>query len=233
MNKIVNASILPQTLPNQPMHLAKLWFDDACLKKNQPNPNAMTLVTSSESNQPSARIVLCKSFIADPGYVVFFTNYRSRKGREIMHNPKVSLVFHWDQLGRQIRIEGKAILSSPEESDAYFKTRNLGSQLSAWGSDQSQPVESRKELIDQIKCRADKLGLIIENSEVSLKDSENSTTLPRPPHWGGIQIWASTIELWMDGEDRVHDRAAWSRELKPTDNNIFSASKWLGTRLQP
>ena len=124
MNKIVNASILPQTLPNQPMHLAKLWFDDACLKKNQPNPNAMTLVTASESNQPSARIVLCKSFIADPGYVVFFTNYRSRKGREIMHNPKVSLVFHWDQLGRQIRIEGKAILSSPEESDAYFKTRN-------------------------------------------------------------------------------------------------------------
>jgi pyridoxamine 5'-phosphate oxidase len=199
----------------------------------QPNPNAMTLVTSSESNQPSARIVLCKSFIADPGYVVFFTNYRSRKGREIMHNPKVSLVFHWDQLGRQIRIEGKAILSSPEESDAYFKTRNLGSQLSAWGSDQSQPVESRKELIDQIKCRADELGLIIENSEVSLKDSGNSTTLPRPPHWGGIQIWASTIELWMDGEDRVHDRAAWTRELKPTDNNIFSTSKWLGTRLQP
>jgi pyridoxamine 5'-phosphate oxidase len=233
MNKIVNASILPQTLPNQPMHLAKLLFDDACLKKNQPNPNAMTLVTASEGNQPSARIVLCKSFIADPGYVVFFTNYRSRKGREIMHNPKVSLVFHWDQLGRQIRIEGKAILSSPEESDAYFKTRNLGSQLSAWGSDQSQPVESRKELIDQIKCRADKLGLIIENSEVSLKDSENSTTLPRPPHWGGIQIWASTIELWMDGEDRVHDRAAWTRELKPTDNNIFSTSKWLGTRLQP
>lgn len=233
MNKIVNASILPQTLPNQPMHLAKLWFDDACLKKNQPNPNAMTLVTASESNQPSARIVLCKSFIADPGYVVFFTNYRSRKGREIMHNPKVSLVFHWDQLGRQIRIEGKAILSSPEESDAYFKTRNLGSQLSAWGSDQSQPVESRKELIDQIKCRADKLGLIIENSEVSLKDSENSTTLPRPPHWGGIKIWASTIELWMDGENRVHDRAAWTRELKPTDNNIFSAGKWLGIRLQP
>ena len=230
MNKIVSANTLPQTLPDNPMHLAKSWFDDACSKNNQPNPNAMTLVTVSKSNHPSARIVLCKSFIADPGYVVFFTNYQSRKSSEITHNSNVSLVFHWDHLGRQIRIEGKAILSSSEESDAYFKTRNLGSQLSAWGSDQSRPIESREKLIEQMKQRADELTL---NNEINAKEMANPFKLTRPPHWGGIQIWASKIELWMVGEDRVHDRATWSRELLLTDGNTFTASKWLGTRLQP
>lgn len=230
MNKIVSANTLPQTLPDNPMHLAKSWFDDACSKNNQPNPNAMTLVTVSKSNHPSARIVLCKSFIADPGYVVFFTNYQSRKSSEITHNSNVSLVFHWDHLGRQIRIEGKAILSSSEESDAYFKTRNLGSQLSAWGSDQSRPIESREKLIEQMKQREDELAL---NNEINAKEMVNPFKLTRPPHWGGIQIWASKIELWMDGEDRVHDRATWSRELLLTDGNTFTTGKWLGTRLQP
>ena len=230
MNKIVSANTLPQTLPDNPMHLAKSWFDDACSKNNQPNPNAMTLVTVSKSNHPSARIVLCKSFIADPGYVVFFTNYQSRKSSEITHNSNVSLVFHWDHLGRQIRIEGKAILSSSEESDTYFKTRNLGSQLSAWGSDQSRPIESREKLIEQMKQREDELAL---NNEINAKEMVNPFKLTRPPHWGGIQIWASKIELWMDGEDRVHDRATWSRELLLTDGNTFTTGKWLGTRLQP
>ena len=233
MNKIVSASILPQTLPDNPMHHAKLWFDDACLRKNQPNPNAMTLVTVSKNNQPSARIVLCKSFIADPGYVVFFTNYQSRKSSEITHNSNVSLVFHWDHLGRQIRIEGKAILASPEESDTYYKTRHIGSQLSAWGSDQSRPIESREKLIEQMKQRADHLGFTIGDNEIIAKEITNPLELSRPSHWGGIKIWASKIELWMDGEDRVHDRAIWSRDLQPMDDNTFSTSKWIGTRLQP
>ena len=228
-----NTAILPKILPDDPMHLAESWFNYAHAQKLQPNPNAMTLVTVSEDNKPSARIVLCKLFVPEPGYIVFFTNYRSRKSHEIMDNSNVSVVFHWDHIGRQIRIEGKAISSPPQESDAYFKTRNIGSQLSAWGSDQSQPLESREYLITQIEKRANELGLKMDSEKINTVCPSSQIELPRPPHWGGIRIWAAKIELWMDGEHRVHDRALWTRDLKPLDSNNFSSTKWTGQRLQP
>ena len=226
-------TILPEILPDDPMHLAESWFNYASAQKLQPNPNAMALVTVSEGNQPSARVVLCKLFVPEPGYIVFFTNYRSRKSHEIMNNSNVSAVFHWDHIGRQIRIEGKAILSPPQESDAYFKTRGIGSQLSAWGSDQSQPLESREHLITQIEKRAVELGLKMDSKKINTVCSSSLKEIPRPTHWGGIQIWVTKIELWMDGEHRVHDRAVWTRTLKPSDSNSFSSTKWAGQRLQP
>ena len=217
-------NLLPEILPDDPMHQAKRWFDRTNSEKWQPNPNAMTLSTVDKNNAPSSRIVLCKYFVSDPGYIVFFTNYNSRKGEEIKDNPEVSLVFHWDNIGRQLRIKGIAVYSPSSESDEYFASRNRGSQISAWGSNQSQPVESRSELIKQMNDKLD---------EFDSSGTRNEKEIPRPPHWGGIRVWAHEIELWMDGEDRVHDRARWTRKLKINQDNSFSTSKWIGTRLQP
>ena len=217
-------NLLPEILPDDPMHQAKRWFDRTNSEKWQPNPNAMTLSTVDKNNAPSSRIVLCKYFKPDPGYVVFFTNYNSRKGQEIKKNSKVSLVFHWDNIGRQVRIKGMAVFSPSSESDEYFSSRNRGSQISAWGSNQSQPVESRSELIKQMNNKLD---------EFDSSGTRNEKEIPRPPHWGGIRVWAHEIELWMDGEDRVHDRARWTRKLEINQDNSFSTSKWIGTRLQP
>ena len=217
-------NLLPEILPDDPMHQAKRWFDRTNSEKWQPNPNAMTLSTVDKNNAPSSRIVLCKYFVADPGYIVFFTNYNSRKGKEIRDNSEVSLVFHWDNIGRQLRIKGIAVYSPSSESDEYFASRNRGSQISAWGSNQSQPVESRSELIKQMNDKLD---------EFDSSNTHNEKEIPRPPHWGGIRVWANEIELWMDGEDRVHDRARWTRKLEINKDDSFSVSKWIGTRLQP
>ena len=224
MKTLDERNLLPEILPDDPMHQAKRWFDRTNSEKWQPNPNAMTLSTVDKNNAPSSRIVLCKYFVSDPGYIVFFTNYNSRKGEEIKDNPEVSLVFHWDNIGRQLRIKGIAVYSPSSESDEYFASRNRGSQISAWGSNQSQPVESRSELIKQMNDKLD---------EFDSSGTRNEKEIPRPPHWGGIRVWAHEIELWMDGEDRVHDRARWTRKLKINQDNSFSTSKWIGTRLQP
>lgn len=220
---------LPSKLPNNPMHWAKAWCDAAFDKKLQPNPNAMTLSTVDTDGAPSSRVVLCKHFEADPGYLVFYTNYESRKCLELFANPAVSVVFHWDTIGRQIRIEGIAVKSPAEESDRYFAERGTGSQLGAWGSDQSRPLESRKTLIEQIRKRAADLGVELDADAQPVDDID----IPRPPHWGGVRIWARQVELWVDGADRIHDRACWQRELDSSGDGAFQAGEWQGTRLQP
>ncbi|HEX2138278.1 MAG TPA: pyridoxamine 5'-phosphate oxidase [Woeseiaceae bacterium] len=223
---------LPGELPADPMAWAESWLQEAAARGAQRNPNSMTLVTVGAEGQPSARIVLCKEFVADPGYLVFHTNYRSRKARELAANPKVAAVFHWDSLGRQVRIEGTAVRSPEAESDAYFATRAWGSRLGAWGSDQSTPIPSREALVAQVKKRAADLGLVLDGDTQTLA-VDPPPSIPRPPHWGGIRIWASAIELWVEGVDRIHDRAYWQRSLSPTDDHSFSVTPWSGTRLQP
>lgn len=177
-------------------------------------------------------MVLCKDFHADPGYLVFYTNYKSRKAQQISANPNVAALFHWDQLGRQVRIEGQAIRSPDDESDAYFATRDWGSQLGAWGSDQSAPLESRNALIKQVGRRALRLGVNVAKNLQSIISSERPT-IPRPEHWGGYRVWASSVELWIEGKDRIHDRARWQRSLVRQDDDTFVAGAWSGTRLQP
>lgn len=224
------AATLPIRLPDDPMHLAAAWLEEATEKAVRRNPNAMTLSTVAADGQPSARIVLCKAFVPDPGYLVFYTNYHSRKARELEANPRVAALFHWDGLGRQVRIEGVAVRSPAAESDAYFATRDPGSQLGAWGSDQSRPVESREALLSQVRARAAELGVTPDGTPAG------DAALPamrRPPHWGGCRIWANAIELWLEGRDRIHDRALWRRELSRTDDHGFRVAPWAGTRLQP
>ena len=214
------------------MHWAAAWLDEATRQRVQRNPNSMTLVTVAEDGQPSARVVLCKDFVPDPGYLVFYTNYESRKVRELRANPRVAVTLHWDALGRQVRIEGIAVLSPAAESDAYFASRHWGSQLGAWGSDQSAPLASRDALLAQLRERAGKLGLNVSEDMQSIQDAERPV-IPRPDHWGGVRVWASRVELWIEGKDRIHDRGCWQRKLDRNDEDGFIAGEWNGTRLQP
>lgn len=226
------ASVFPEDLPDDPMTWAEAWLDEASAREVQRNPNSMTLVTVAENSQPSARVVLCKSFVADPGFIVFYTNYLSRKVKELESNPSVAVTFHWDALGRQIRMEGSAVFSPAEESDEYFATRDWGSQIGAWGSDQSAPIKSREALKDQVRARAVRFGINISD-DMQSHDREDVPRIPRPPHWGGIRIWPTRIELWIEGSDRIHDRAVWSRTLATRGKHDFDVGPWGGERLQP
>ncbi len=226
------APTLPDELPHNPMHWADAWLNEAVAQAVQRNPWSMTLVTVNDKAQPSARVVLCKAFIADPGYLVFYTNYQSQKVLDLTRNSNVAVIFHWDALGRQIRIEGPAVLSPEEESEAYFATRDRGSQLGAWGSDQSMPIDSRQALLVQVRDRAQELGVVVDDSLQPIKGAQQEP-IARPPHWGGVRIWAERIELWIEGTDRIHDRAAWQRTLTRETDFEFATGKWAGTRLQP
>lgn len=219
---------LSARLPDDPMRLADTWLKEATAAAGTRNPNAMALATVNRDGRPSVRIVLCKLFAPDPGFVVFYTNYHSRKARELTANPEVAATFHWDSLGLQMRLEGVAVRSPAAESDQYFSTRDRGSQLGAWGSDQSEEIASREALLAQIAERTAQL--------VAPGDEAAGDALPpvaRPPHWGGVRIWVRTIELWVEGKDRIHDRAAWTRDLLRVDEHAFSPTSWKGARLQP
>ena len=214
------------------MDWAAAWLDEATRQAVQRNPNSMTLATVGSDGVPSLRVVLCKSFVPDPGYLVFYTNYKSRKVAELRANPAAAVTFHWDALGRQVRIEGTAVFSPPEESDAYFASRDRGSQLGAWGSDQSAPLGSREALFQQLQDRARSLGLNVSDDMQSIESMDGSA-IPRPEHWGGVRVWASAVELWIEGPDRIHDRARWRRTLAQHAGHEFAAGDWEGTRLQP
>jgi pyridoxamine 5'-phosphate oxidase len=215
------------------MRFADAWLREATASAGTRNPNSMTLATVGPDGQPSARVVLCKQFVPDPGYLVFYTNYKSRKGRELAQNPKVAATFYWDNLGLQIRLEGPAVPSPESESDRYFLTRDRGSQLGAWGSDQSEAIASHHALVLQIRERAAQLGVPLNENERGQALADAAPAMARPPHWGGVRLWAGMIELWVEGKDRIHDRAAWHRDLVPADEHTFSASPWTGSRLQP
>lgn len=214
------------------MTLAEAWITEAADLAVQRNTNAMTIVSVDHAGRPSARVILCKDFVADPGYLVFYTNYKSRKATELEANANAAALFHWDSLGRQIRIEGTVLRSPVEESDAYFASRDWGSQLGAWGSDQSAPIDSRKALVEQIQRRGQELGLSLGHETEPLSD-EPFPTIARPPHWGGYRLWATMVELWVEGSDRIHDRGRWNRDIIKAADEGYSMTAWTSTRLQP
>jgi pyridoxamine 5'-phosphate oxidase len=222
---------LPTPLPASPWNLFEAWLEQATSGAVQPNPNAMTVATVDADGMPSVRVVLLKALVSDPGYVVFYTNYESRKGRAIAADPRVACCLHWDPLGRQVRIEGLAVASPPAESDAYFATRDPASQLGAWGSDQSRPLASRDALVAQTLGRARDLGLGEHSTLEGIEPPAGG--LPRPPHWGGFRVWPRAIELWIEGPARIHDRARWERTLAADGDGEFRTGPWRAQRLQP
>jgi pyridoxamine 5'-phosphate oxidase len=237
--------LLPTPLPSEPLRVAADWVAHAMERKDQPNPNAMVLATVSPEGRPSARVVLCKQIAPNPGYVVFYTNYESRKGAELTGNPRAAIVMHWDHLHRQVRVEGVVARSPAAESDAYFASRPWQSRLGAWASAQSQPIESRALLREQLESTARRFGtpsptgeaqapnLINADPSSATSGSTRDFSVPRPPHWGGFRLWADAVELWVEGEARIHDRARWTRTLTPKGNDAFDVGAWTVTRLQP
>lgn len=183
-----------------------VWFEQAVAAQIL-EPNAMTLATATSDGKPSARIVLLKGF--DERGFVFYTNYHSQKGRELLANQWAALVFWWGELERQIRIEGKVEKVSGEESDEYFYSRPHNSQLGAWASDQSQVIPSRE---------------VLDQKLTQLSEQYQQTTIPRPPHWGGFRVIPESIEFWQGRPNRLHDRLVY---------RLTEAETWQIERLSP
>lgn len=190
---------------DDPIILFGRWFD-AALAAELPEPNAMTLATATPDGKPSARVVLLKGF-DDHGFT-FFTNYDSRKGRELEVNPHAAVCFLWHPFERQVRIEGTAEKVTPAESDEYFAVRPLGSRLGAWASAQSAVISGREYLQHQ-------------HAELTAKYSDG--TVPRPTHWGGYRLIADVIEFWQGRPSRLHDRIRFRR----------MTTGWVRERLAP
>ena len=209
---------LPDQLPDNPLPLLEEWVQFARQNAQQPNPDAMTLATVTADGRPNARIVLCKQLNVNNGYLTFFSNYRSTKGSELQVHPFAAAVMHWDQLHRQVRVQGQVIQSPMAESDAYFNIRPVVSQIGAWASNQSQPLSSRAQLEAQV---------------AQTHHQYENRQIPRPPHWGGYRLWISSLELWVEGPGRVHDRAQWTRAIIRNDDYNFAGGTWQATRLNP
>ena len=195
-----------QTIDRDPIKQFQKWFDEAVAAK-LPLPESMTLATVNSEGQPKARVVLLKQVDGD-GFV-FFTNYRSAKAKELETNNKVSLVFFWPQLERQVRVEGTVTKTSAEESEAYFATRPRESQIGAWASTQSAVISGRAEL---------------EEKQRALEQTYEGKTVPWPEHWGGYRVTPSRIEFWKGRIGRLHDRLVFERH----END-----QWILSRLAP
>jgi pyridoxamine 5'-phosphate oxidase len=221
---------LPDPLPANPLNLAAQWLAEAQQGAAQPNPNAMVLATVDSRGFPSARVVLCKEIAAQQGCLVFYTNYLSRKGSDLKDNPRAAVVFHWDHLHRQVRAEGEVVLLSDAENDAYFRTRPWQSRLGAWASQQSQPVNSRSALTAAVTREAQRFGIPYQGP--GAPEPNGVWEVPRPPNWGGYRLYVDAVELWVEGEFRIHDRARWTRPFhKPL--GTAATAPWIVTRLQP
>lgn len=190
-----------------PLDQFRAWFDVARASDAISEPNAMTLATADASGRPSARTVLLKGI--EPHALRFFTNYESRKGREIAANPHVALTFHWNPLERQILVTGTAERLTTDESREYFHSRPRESQLGAWASRQSEPAPSRPALEDAMEQVRQKFG-----------DGE----IPLPPFWGGYRVVPTTFEFWQGRTSRLHDRFRY---------DLQSDGRWAIQRLQP
>jgi len=180
-------------MTTDPFDLFDSWYHEA--RASEPNDsNAITLATVSAQGQPSARMVLLKGH--GPDGFVFYTNRESRKAQDLHEGAKVALLFHWKSLRRQIRIEGSVTRATDAESDAYFATRARDSQLGAWASDQSRPLDAR----ETFEARFEEAKARFEGQDV-----------PRPPHWGGYRVTPSAIEFWQDRAHRLHERRLFTR----------------------
>ncbi|WP_417254743.1 pyridoxamine 5'-phosphate oxidase [Celeribacter sp.] len=191
---------------DDPFEISRRWLKEAEAKEIN-DPNAIAIATVDGDGLPNVRMVLLKE-IADDAFV-FFTNYESAKGQEIENAGKAAFVMHWKSLRRQVRVRGLVTRETNEASDAYYKSRALGSRIGAWASKQSRPLESKAALMEAV-------------AKEGMKHGPNPK---RPPFWGGYRITPLEIEFWADGEFRLHDRFRWSRAT-PQD-------AWEIVRLNP
>jgi pyridoxamine 5'-phosphate oxidase len=198
------AELDEQASDPDPLKQFELWLDQA-IAAQLPEPNAMTLATVGEGGRPSTRVVLIKGL--DARGIVWFTNYNSRKGRELAANPFAALQFHWVELERVVRIEGRAEKVSEAESDTYYASRPLDSRIGAWASPQSEVISSRAQLV----------------AEAARYGAKFLLNPPRPPHWGGYRLVPDRWEFWQGRASRLHDRLRYR----------LDAGAWVRERLAP
>lgn len=198
--------LLETDLSSDPFEQFQRWVDDA-LAANILDWETVTVATSSGDGSPSARTLFLRGF--DERGFIFYTNYDSRKGQNIAENPRAALVLYWRELERQVCIEGTAVQTSPAESDAYFATRPVESQIGAWASQQSQPLDSAEAL---------------ERRVLQLQTRFGNGPIPRPPHWGGYRVVPNRIEFWQGRPSRLHDRFVYLLQADGT---------WRIQRLNP
>lgn len=202
------AGLTEADVDSDPLKQFEIWFQQA-LNADLIEPNAMTLATATPEGKPTARIVLLKG--VDQRGFIFYTNYESQKGQQLIANPYAALVFLWDKLERQIRIEGKVEKLDIEESAAYFHSRPKTSQLGAWASDQSRVIPDR-EVIEQ------------KLADLKIQYSDEAIEVPLPDHWGGFRVIPNRLEFWQGRPSRLHDRLVYDL---PTNGS------WQITRLSP
>ena len=192
---------------DDPIQLFKIWMDEAI--KTEPNdPNAAALATSNKNNFPSVRMVLLKDF--NKNGFVFYTNLNSQKGNELKTNPKAAMCFHWKSLLRQVRISGLVSLVEDNVADEYYNSRAYESRIGAWASKQSEELNNRDELINAI--------------EEYKKKYNDKNKVPRPSYWSGWNLCPLSIEFWLDGENRIHERLKYTKEIN---------GNWIKTLLSP
>jgi len=201
------SALTKDTIDANPIRQFQKWFDEVLASGvSEQDAISMTLATAAKDGRPSARVVLLKSF-DDRGFV-FYTNYHSRKGKELSENPRACLLFYWSALWRQVRIEGDIKKISTAESEEYFQSRPLGSRLGAWASNQSEVVDTRE---------------ILESRFAELQERFGAN-VPRPDHWGGYRLRPNSIEFWQGRDNRLHDRLRYSLE---------EDGSWSIERLEP
>jgi pyridoxamine 5'-phosphate oxidase len=194
-------SLLEEDVKKDPIEQFSIWWDEA-VDSEITEVNAMTVATSTPDGVPAARIMLLKNF-TNEGFI-FFTNYLSGKGSTLAKNPYAALVFFWKELERQVRVEGTVSKVSEEESDAYFKSRPIGSRIGAWASPQSTPIAGRHIIEENVKKYSEQFG----------------EEIPRPPHWGGFIVKPVKVEFWQGRSNRLHDRILYTRR-----NNQWSIER--------
>lgn len=197
--------------PADPVAEIRRWLEEAS-QLAIPNPNAMSLATVNADGVPSLRIVLLRGL--DEHGAVFFTNRLSRKGIELSERPKAALLFHWDLLDRQIRIEGAVTNTTEQHDDAYFSERPRGNQIGAWASEQSQPLPNRT---------------LFDERVAEFENRFAGKDVTRPPHWGGYRVALESIEFWQAHSERLHDRVVYTK----SDSSCGSGSRWNIGRLFP
>jgi len=204
---------LPEPLPADPLPLVAEWLAGAAARIR--NSSSMALATVDPDGRPTARMVICRGFDARAGWLVFYTDRDSDKGAALAAHPRAAVIFHWDAVERQIRIEGPVTHAPDGDSDAYWASRPPEARVAASASEQSRPLASRAILLARV-------------AEIASRPGE----VPRPKRWGGYRVWAERVELWVGQPARVHDRARWIRTLT-ADGDGFAGGPWSATRLMP
>ena len=205
---------LPEPLPADPLPLLGRWLEEA--RPAVKTPAAMALATVDGEGRPTVRMVICRGFDPARGCFVFYSDRESAKGRALAASPRAALVFYWDVFERQVRVEGPVTHAPDADSDRYWRTRPLDARVAAAASEQSRSIASREAFLEKIEAVRQMHG----------------AEVPRPKRWGGYQVWAERVELWVGQPGRAHDRAVWTRALQPTDAG-FTGGPWRATRLQP